>query len=329
MTQTVPTPFAVAPYLKEIGRGKDGARGLPRERARELMSAILAGAVSDLALGAVLIALRMKGEEAAEIAGFLDAIAPVLRRAPRAQEPAGTLANPPADPGWVVIPSYNGARSIANLVPLLAMLLARDGTPVLIHGQPSEPEAGRRRVTTEEIFRELGVPGCATPEDAAQRRRDGLPAVLALESVCPPLARLIDLRRALGVRNVGHTLAKLICPVEGPSLLITSYTHPHFRDMKAELFAMTGAHAMAMRATDGESVVNARRPQSVERWFRGARTTVLAGESVARADLDLPGMDAAATARWTRDVLDGRIPVPAAIRAQADVIAAAVREAVA
>lgn len=321
MIPTVPTPFAVAPYLKEIGRGKDGARGLPRERAHELMAAILAGAVSDLALGAVLIALRMKGEEAAEIAGFLDAIAPVLRRAPRAQGPA--------DRGWVVIPSYNGARSIANLVPLLAMLLAREGTPVLIHGQPSEPEAGRRRVTTEDIFRELGVPGCATPEDAAQRRHDGLPAVLTLESVCPPLARLIDLRRTLGVRNVGHTLAKLICPVEGPSLLITSYTHPHFRDMKAELFTMTGTHAMAMRATDGESVVNARRPQSVERWFHGTRTTVLAGEPVARADLELPGMDAAATARWTRDVLDGRIPVPTAIRAQADVIATAVKEAAA
>ena len=321
MTQDVSPPLAVAPYLKEIGRGKDGARGLPRERASELMAAILAGAVSDLALGAVLIALRMKGEEAAEIAGFLDAVAPTLRRV--------RSAPGPADTGWVVIPSYNGARSIANLIPLLAMLLARDGTPVLIHGQPSEPATGRHRVTSEEIFRELGVPGCATPEDAAQRRRDGLPAVLMLESVCPPLARLIDLRRALGVRNVGHTLAKLICPAEGASLLITSYTHPHFRDMKAELFAMTGTHAMAMRATDGESVVNARRPQSVERWFRGTHTTVLAGESVARADLELPGMDAVATARWTRDVLDGRIPVPTAIRAQADVIAAAVREAAA
>lgn len=309
-------PFAVAPYLKEIGRGKDSARGLSRDRARELMGAILAGAVSDLALGAVLLALRMKGEDTAEIAGFLDAIAPTLRRAPR------------TDAGWVVIPSYNGARSIANLVPLLAMMLARAGTPVLLHGQPSEPETGRSRVTTEAILCAMKVPGCATPEEADARRRAGLPAWFALDAACPPLARLIDLRRALGVRNVAHTLAKLICPVEGSSLLVTSYTHPHFRDLQAELFAMTGMHAMVLRATDGESVVNARRPQNVERWFRGACAPVLAGEAaVARADLALPATDAAATAQWTREVLDGRIPVPAAIQAQADAISAALREA--
>ena len=42
----------------------------------------------------------------------------------------------------VSIPSYNGARKQPNLVPLLALLLAREGVPVLVHGVTDDP--GRR-----------------------------------------------------------------------------------------------------------------------------------------------------------------------------------------
>jgi len=62
--------FSCAPFIKEIGRGKDGARGLPREQAKTLFSAILRGEVSDFELGAVLIALRVKGESHDELIGF-------------------------------------------------------------------------------------------------------------------------------------------------------------------------------------------------------------------------------------------------------------------
>jgi anthranilate phosphoribosyltransferase len=34
----------------------------------------------------------------------------------------------------VVLPSYNGARRLPVLTPLLALLLAREGLPVLLHG---------------------------------------------------------------------------------------------------------------------------------------------------------------------------------------------------
>jgi anthranilate phosphoribosyltransferase len=38
----------------------------------------------------------------------------------------------------VIIPSYNGARKLPLLTPLLALLLAREGLPVLIHGTATE-----------------------------------------------------------------------------------------------------------------------------------------------------------------------------------------------
>ena len=308
------TPFNAAPYLREIGRGKDGSRPLPRERARELMHAILAGELGDLALGGVLLALRMKGEAASEIAGFLDALEPHLDLAPAAA------------PAWVILPSYNGARTVANLLPLLALLLARDGIPVLVHGQPSEPAGSvRPRVSSAAIFEELALPACTRMATAAECARAGQPAVVSLETFAPGLARLIGLRAVRGVRNVAHTLAKLVRPVHGASLLVSSFTHPDFGRLQAELFASTGALAMSLRGTDGEAVISARRAQGIDLWRGGNCTPVIAGESVARAGDELPGISAPETAAWTRDVLAGRRPVPPAIAAQQAAIGQAVR----
>lgn len=301
--------FAVAPLIREIGRGKDGARALSRTAARDLMAGIATGAVDDLALGAVLLALRMKGESAAELAGFRDALEPELRRV------AAHL------PGWVIIPSYNGARTVPNLVPLLSFLLARAGVATLVHGQASEPMArGRARVTSAEVFAAMEHPMDADVAAASRRAAAGQPALLPLAALSPTLARLVALRPRLGVRNVAHTLAKLVRPAHGPSLLLASFTHPAFGALQAELFRDSGELALCLRATDGEAVASARRTQALELWRDGIGRSVVATQEVAPAQEDLPALDAASTAAWTREVLAGRRPIPAAVQAQLRVI---------
>jgi anthranilate phosphoribosyltransferase len=117
--QTNPEPntetFPAARFIKEIGRGVKGARSMSREDAGTLYGAMLDGRVSDLELGAILLAMRIKGESVEEIAGFMDAA-------------EGSFAPLPAPPGPyapVLVPSYNGSRKLANLTPLLALLLPR------------------------------------------------------------------------------------------------------------------------------------------------------------------------------------------------------------
>ena len=110
-----------APLIKELGRGTRGARDLTREQAENLFGEMLDGRVPDMELGAMLIALRVKGESADEVAGFLAAM---QARTVRLAAPGG--------PRTVLLPSFNGARKQANLMPLVAQLLARDGVPVLI-----------------------------------------------------------------------------------------------------------------------------------------------------------------------------------------------------
>ena len=60
-------PSELTRIIKDIGRGKNAARDLSRDDARALFAGMLAGDVPDLQLGAVLMALRIKGESLDEL----------------------------------------------------------------------------------------------------------------------------------------------------------------------------------------------------------------------------------------------------------------------
>src|SRR5471032_3623440 len=172
-------PFPAARFIKEIGRGKNGARSMTRDDACALYRAMLDGRVSDLELGGVLLSMRIKGESVDEIAGFLDA-------AEAAFEP---LTAPPGQFAPVVIPSYNGARKMANLTPLLAMLLAREGVPVLVHGVALD--AGR--VASAEVFAALGVRAAQDHAEVEEALARGQVGFITIDALAPKLAQMLSL----------------------------------------------------------------------------------------------------------------------------------------
>jgi anthranilate phosphoribosyltransferase len=299
-------PFLAAHLIKEIGRGKKGARSLSREDARALYAAMLARRISDLELGAVVLALRFKGESVNEIAGFLEA----------AEASFAPLVVPPGRYAPVLIPSYNGARKMANLTPLLAMLLAREGVPVLVHGVSTDPG----RVTTAEIFAAMKLAPANSGADIAAAFARGEPSFMPIETLAPQMAGLLALRAVLGVRNSTHTLVKILQPFAGPALRLVSYTHPEYLEMLGEYFIGAPAgrgDAFLMRGTEGETVANANRAQQID-WFHDGQRTVLVQRD-APTDAVTPAppdRDAASTAGWIAQVLRGEVPVPPSIAAQ-------------
>jgi len=75
---------------------------------------------------------------------------------------------------------------------------------------------------------------------------------------------------------------------------------------------MTPANVFLMRGVEGEPVVRLHAPQPIDEVTPDGRlVTHLIGEG--EPEYLLPSRDAASTARWTRDVLDGRIAAPAAL----------------
>ncbi len=309
MTTSSPNePLAAARFIKEIGRGKDGARSMTRDDAQMLYTAMLNGRVSDLELGGILLAMRIKGESVAEIAGFLDA----------AEASFDQLSAPTDTPyAPIVIPSYNGARHMANLTPLLALLLAREGAPVLMHGVLQDPN----RVTSAEILQELGLPFSLTVTDAAQQFVRHQPAFMPIDALAPRMAHLLSLRRILGVRNSTHTLVKIMQPFATAALRLTSYTHPEYLAMLTTYFTTAAplerGDIFLMRGTEGETVANVKRAQQID-WLHQNQATILAEKELsANAVPALPAeRDAATTAQWIARVLRDELPVPAAIAEQ-------------
>ncbi|HET8747091.1 MAG TPA: DNA-binding protein YbiB [Ramlibacter sp.] len=293
--------MGIAQYLKEIGRGKQGARSLAREQAADLFGQILDGDVTDLEIGAFCIAMRVKGETPEEMCGFLDATHARLQR-------AASASGKPV----VVLPSYNGARRLPVLTPLLAGLVARRGLPVLIHGAATESS----RVFVRDVLEALDI----EPSGAAPVLRDGQLAFVPTEVLHSGLKRLLDARRAIGLRNSAHSLVKLMNPCLGAAVIVSSYTHPEYAASMGAVFERIGATALLLRGTEGEAVADARRLPQMEGFRQGQRMTLEPGRQGTLTDLPaLPKeVDPETTAAYIRDVLAGRKPVPESIALQVE-----------
>ncbi len=312
--------MSISSYIKVIGRGRQGARALNAEQAQDLMTQVLEGRVTDLEIGAFAIAMRIKGETAAELAGFLAAT-------------RGFCLAPPASRMQVWLPSYNGARKLPNLTPLLALLLAREGVPVLVHGPESEPG----RVASAEIFSVLGLSIARDAADIGQAWQRNAPAFAPTELLCPPLARLLAVRRVVGLRNSGHTVAKVLHPPAGTggersaAFRVVNHTHPEYASLLGQFLTETRADALLLRGTEGEPVADARRTPRMEVYLGGERCDALsvgAREGVLTQLPELPQTgDVQATARYIGAVLARHLPVPEPIALQVECIVAALGQA--
>ncbi len=297
--------MAIQHYIKEIGRGTRGAKALERAQAADLMGQILDGHASDYEVGAFCIAMRIKGETADEMCGLWDAV--------QARMHCFAARSAPL----IVIPSYNGARRLPTLTPLLAMLLARRGHPVLVHGMATESS----RTTAFAVLERLGV----TPrQQVAGAIAEGDVACVHTATLLPALARLLAVRQLIGLRNPGHSVAKLLQPAAGRCVLLGSYTHPEYLPMLHATLGTLGANALLSRGLEGEVCADPRRTPQYDGFVGGHYQLLQAKGS--GTDSTVPGLptaiDADTTAQYTAAVLAGYLPVPPGLAQQVDFITA-------
>ncbi|ASI67465.1 DNA-binding protein YbiB [Diaphorobacter nitroreducens] len=294
--------MGISHYIKEIGRGARGAKALDRAQAADLFGQVLDGQVTDLEIGAFCVAMRIKGETAEEMSGLLDAV-----HARMAAIPACAGGQP-----LIVLPSYNGARKLPVLTPLLALLLAREGLPVLLHGMRTEA----RRVLASDVLEALDIPALTAPRSIAP----GSVAHIGTAVLLPGLARLLAVREVIGLRTPGHSVAKLMNPCAGPALVVSSFTHPEYFDILSGTFATLGAHALLSRGLEGEVAADPRRTPRYDAFIGGAHQLLQDQQPGTAAEV--PGLpteiDVATTAAYTRRVLAGDAPVPPALRQQVE-----------
>ncbi|TLP56128.1 glycosyl transferase family protein [Pseudomonas mosselii] len=246
MTQSLPRPLTLetpaehpfAEFVRILGKGKRGARGLTREEARAAMRLLLEGKVEDTQLGAFLMLLRHKEESADELAGFTEAL--------RAQLTAPRIA---VDLDW---PSYAGKKRHLPWYLLAIKCLAGNGVRIFMHGGGAHT-AGR--MYTEQLLGLLDIPVCrdwAAVEQALQR---GNLAFAPLLDWAPQLQRMIDLRNTLGLRSPIHSLARVLNPLSARCGL-QSIFHPGYQAVHREASRLLGDHAVVIKGDGGEIEVN-------------------------------------------------------------------------
>jgi len=287
--------------IKRLARRHAGERDLTEPEALEVFSAVLDGGVAELELGALLGALATKPLAPAELTGFRRATQARLNRLA-----AGSGPRP------IVIPSYRGARTQANLMPLVALALARFGVPVLVHGALE----GQGGVASASVFRELGILPSATLSEAQNAIGTSRIAFVPTALICPALAQLLALRARLGVPICAHDVAPLIDPFDGEALKLVPAGDETQSETLASVLAALGEHALLFQGCEGEAYADPLQRPAMVLFDAGEPLTLFDGHSLpagagATRGVALPEHpDAKSTAAWIEHALAGRQPIP-------------------
>jgi len=187
------------------------------------MEIILSGKGAPEAVGAILMLLRMKGETAAELAGFVQAARDHV---------AWDMANPALD--W---PSYAAGRTRGLPWFLLsAKLVAQLGYPVMLHGWNSHQSVV---ADVRSGCRPLGIAIAATRAEARTALEHHMITYVPLEALSGTLLDLVKLRDVLGLRSCINTVLRLLNPA-GAQATVQGVFHPSDRDAQSEACRLLG-----------------------------------------------------------------------------------------
>jgi anthranilate phosphoribosyltransferase len=238
MTNLTAVEHPFAQFIRILGKGKRGARGLTRAEAHEAMGMLLDGRTKDTQLGAFLMLLRYKEESAEEMAGFAEAV--------RERVKAPKIA---VDLDW---PSYAGKKRHLPWYLLAVKCLAANGVRILMHGGGAHT-AGR--LYTEQLLETLDIPLCQNWDEVATVLQQKQPAFIPLNAWMPRLQAMIELRNTLGLRSPIHSLARILNPL-GARCGLQSIFHPGYQEIHRSASQLLGDHAIVIKGDGGEIEVN-------------------------------------------------------------------------
>lgn len=280
---------------------------LGAEDAHALFAAMLAGDLVPRELAAILAAWRNRPLSLAETIGFV-----------RALDAHTCRLDVPTDGARpIVLPAHHGTRRHANLTALIAMLLKRYETPVLVHA-PAEAGADAGRVPTADVLWELGVEPAANLADAQARITREHIAFVPWSLLAPGLARLAAAPAGDPPPAFVRWLAKLIDPFGGEGMRVIGAGSADELAAMREFLLASRTDALLFHGTEDEPFADPRGRTRFEHMSAGSATLCADAEAsrFERGPMPPAATDAAATATWIANVLAGTEPVPPSIVVQ-------------
>jgi anthranilate phosphoribosyltransferase len=198
---------------------------LTREEAREVMSGIMRGEATPAQIGGFLVALRVKGETADEIAGCAEAmrehVLPVRPKRDDLVDTAGT--------------GGDGARTI-NISTAAALVAASAGAAVAKHGNRAVSSASG----SADVLEALGFTLEQEPERIARSIDELGFGFLFAPTHHPAMRHAAPVRKELATRTVFNVLGPLTNPAGARAQVVGVYSPQLVRTI-AEVLARLGA----------------------------------------------------------------------------------------
>lgn len=289
--------------LKELLKplAEDGAT-LTREQATHVLEQILSGSVPEVETAALLTVMATRGEQAPELAGFVDVMRQRVTPLPLTTAERDELVD--------VVGTGGGGPLTFNISSGAALVAAAAGAKVAKHGN----RAVTSRCGAADVLEALGVPIELGPELAVECLRATGFIFLFAPLYHPAMKALGPLRRALGFRTILNLCGPLTNPAGARSQVIGVLAPSKVLLVGRTLAALGAKRAFVVHGTDGideltttgESIVaRVEESETGESTLKAARVTPeMAGLS--RATLDqFTGGDVETNAALLYDVLTG------------------------
>ncbi|HWB21893.1 MAG TPA: anthranilate phosphoribosyltransferase [Gaiellaceae bacterium] len=276
--------------LAQLLEGKD----LPRAEARRVMDTIMSGEATPAQIGGFLVALRLKGETAEEIAGCAEAMrAHVLAVRPKRDDLVDTAGT-----------GGDGANTF-NISTAAALVAAAAGAAAAKHGNRAASSATGAADVLEALGFRLEQPP-ARIEQSIDELGFGF---LFAPAHHPAMKHAGPVRRELNTRTIFNVLGPLTNPAGARAQVIGVYSPALVPTIAHALVALDARRAYVVHGAGGIDELSPTGPNLVAEVENGAVREYELDPldlGIERADqADLAGGDAAFNAAALRAVLGG------------------------
>jgi anthranilate phosphoribosyltransferase len=226
--------------LKELLKplAEDGA-ALTREQAAGVLEEILAGGVPEVETAALLTVLATRGEQAPELAGFVEVMRERVTPLPLTDAERDELVD--------VVGTGGGGPLTFNISSGAALVAAAAGAKVAKHGN--------RAVTSQcgaaDVLEALGVPIELRPELAVECLRETGFMFLYAPLYHPAMKAMGPLRRALGFRTIFNLCGPLTNPAGARAQVIGVLAPSRVLLVGRALVELGAKRAFVVHGTDG------------------------------------------------------------------------------
>jgi anthranilate phosphoribosyltransferase len=256
------------------------------------MDQVMSGVATQAQVAAFMVALRVKGETPAEIAGLADGM---LSYACRVQVPRRAVD---------VVGTGGDQAHTVNISTMAALVTAAAGAPVVKHGN----RAASSQCGAADVLEALGVAIDLGPEQVARCVAEAGIGFCFAPRFHPAMRHAAAVRREIGIPTAFNFLGPLINPAQ-PDAGLVGCADLRMAPVIAQVLADRGVSALVVRGDDGLDEITTTTTTSV--W-------VVDGAAVRRDQLDpaalgvpvacredLRGGDAATNADAVRRLLAG------------------------